>query len=817
MVAHAQIAIIGGGVMGCSLAYHLAKEGLRNIVLFEKAALTSGSTWHAAGQVTHSTNNDNLARMALHATELYPSLEQETGQSVTWHGCGSLRIAYTDEEIDWLQATLSLGKGLGIPMEMIDPPQIRALHPFYSLEGVKAALHTPDDGHVDPAGVTLALAAGARKHGVDIKTDTRVLGIEQEADGALRLETSSEGARERWRCERVVNAGGLYARQIAAWLGLDLPMANMLHHYFVTESVPEFAALTKELPVVRDDRHVSGYLRMEQQSGLIGIYEKKNPVTIWDDEVPWEEEHPLFDPDYERVAPWLQQGLERFSVLANLGIKRAVHGGITHPVDGNMLLGPSGVPNFWLCCGSSVGIGWGAGAGKYLAQWIVHGAADISMASFDPRRFGAKIDKEYRIAKAKEDYLLRHEIPFPHFDRPQCRPSHSKTTPLYERLKGQGAVYEDVYGWERAYFYARSESEARPIHSFRRSPLHAIVREEVAGVRANCGLADMSAFAKLEVYGREAASFLERVSSNALPQKEGDISLTYMIADNGRIEGEATCMRLAADRFYLVYAAVREAALLAWLQEQCRKGEGVAFDNVSEKRGVLLLAGPESRALLARCTNAPLDNEHFPWLSGKSLTVGSVEDVRAMRVSYTGELAWELHAPMVQLEQLYDFLQQAATTRPPVLFGTAALNALRMEKAYKSGKEITPEVTLSEACLLRFARKEGFQGAKASRTLARRWKIALLQLEEPPGALSEAEKIADPTGAESVWHEGACVGFVTSTGFGYGVGACLAWCYLPPMLCQPDTEVEVMVLETTRKARVTRGAVWDPANARIKS
>ncbi len=541
MQSSAKIVIIGGGVMGCSLAYHLCKEGETDVLLLEKGELTSGSTWHAAGQITHSVSHYSLAKMAAYGTELYPRLEDETGQSCTWHGSGSLRIAYTQDEVDWINYTLSVGKGLGHTMEIVGPERIVELHPFYNLDGVMAALYTPHDGHVDPAGVAFAMAKGARMMGATVVRQNRVTGLIRAGDGFVV--NTEQGDVE---AQMVVNAGGTYARQIGQWVGVDLPIANMLHHYLITDTVPEFEVLEKELPVIRDDSQVSGYIRMEQKSGLIGIYEKANAASVWDDGTPWESENELFEPDYDRIMPWLENALERMPILADKGIKSVVHGAITHPPDGNMLLGPSGLKNFWCCCGSQVGIAWGPGAGKYLAQWMLHGAADVSMRSFDPRRFGARIDDDYRINKAKEDYLLRHEIPYPHLNRPDLRPSHSKLSPLYQVLKDKGAVYEDVYGWERPYWYAVGGIEQKHVESFRRSLLFDSIGNEVRGMRKHAGIADLTAFAKIEISGMDAATFLDRIQSNKLPQKVGSISLTYMIMENGRIEGEATIIwRLA--------------------------------------------------------------------------------------------------------------------------------------------------------------------------------------------------------------------------------------------------------------------------------
>ena len=803
MQSKAKIVIIGGGVMGCSLAYHLCKEGETDVVLLEKAELTSGSTWHAAGQITHSVSHYSLARMAAYGTELYPRLEDETGQSCTWHGSGSLRIAYTRDEVDWIKYTLSVGKGLGHEMEIVEPERITELHPFYNLEGVRAALYTPHDGHVDPAGVAFAMAKGARMMGGTVIRRNRVTGISRAGEGfVVHTEKGDIEA------DRVVNAGGTYARQIGAWVGLDLPIANMLHHYLITDNVPEFEALEKELPVIRDDSQVSGYIRMEQKSGLIGIYEKANAASVWDDGTPWESENELFEPDYERIMPWLENALERMPILADKGIKSVVHGAITHPPDGNMLLGPSGVKNFWLCCGSQVGIAWGPGAGKYLAQWMVHGAADVSMRSFDPRRFGARIDDDYRISKAKEDYLLRHEIPFPHLDRPHLRPSHSKLSPLHQALRDKGAVYEDVYGWERPYWYAVDGAEQKHIESFRRSALFDIVGNEVRGMRAHAGIADLTAFAKVEISGADAETYLARVQSNRVPQKTGSVSLTYLTLESGRIEGEATIVKLGDKHYYMVYAAVREAALLNWMREQVRASESVEFSNLSEEYGVIMLAGPAARKILSHCTDAALDNASFRWLSARHISVAGVDNVRALRVTYTGELGWELHLPMAGMLDVYSALVATPDSEGMVHVGSATLNAVRMEKAYRSGSEITNEVTITEADVARFARAGGFQGAEKSLEPARRWVLAYLQLDEPaPDSVQ-----CDPLGSESVWHAGNPVGQISSGGYGYDQGKYLAFAYIKPELNRIGNEFEVMVMGQPRRAVIVEQCVYDPAN-----
>ena len=806
----ARVVIIGGGIMGCSLLYHLAHEGWRDCVLLEKAELTSGSTWHAAGQITHSVSSFALGKIAGYGLELYKRIEGETEQAVSFHGCGSLRLAYTSDELDWLKMTDSLGKALGHPMEIIGPARIQELHPFYNLQGVIAALHTPEDGHVDPAGATFALAKGAKQLGAKIVRSNRVTHVTPTATGHWRVETEAG----EWLCEILVNAAGCYARQIGQWSGLDLPITNMTHHYLVTEPVAEFQemkAAGQELPVVRDDRQVSGYIRMEQDAGLIGIYEKAHANTVWNEGAPWHAEHPLFEADYERIMPWLNNACERMPILADKGIRRAVHGAITHPPDGNMMLGPApGLKNYWLCCGSQIGIAWGPGAGKYLAQWMVHGAADISMRAFDPRRFGPWIDENWRIGKAKEDYLLRHEIPFPHLDRPACRPA--KKTPLYETLHTKGAVYEEVFGWERPYWYAPAGTPQAHIHSFRRSALFEILAKECRGTRENAGLADLSAFAKFEISGADALSFLNRLCANRIRQGEGGICLTQLLLPNGRIEGDATVARLGEGRYYLVCAAGRELAMQDWLMHNIQTGENVVVANRSSELGVLALSGPKSRKILGQTTAAPLDNASFRWLTSQSIEVAGAS-VLALRVSYSGELGWELHLPLADMPAVYKALLEAGEAHGLVHLGSAALNCLRMEKAYRSGSELTNEVTLAEVGLLPFARLDkDYLGVEINRQQAQtgvsKWMLAYLALDD--GMCHEVA--AEPVGAESVWFEGKPVGTITSGGYGYTVGKPLFFAFVKPEAAVPGTKLHVLVQGHSIPAEVLGQPAYDPNN-----
>ncbi|NDD90178.1 MAG: FAD-dependent oxidoreductase, partial [Rhodobacteraceae bacterium] len=618
---HARVVIVGGGVMGVGLAYHLGKEGWgADTVLLEKAELTSGSTWHAAGQITHSTSSFSLGKCVDYNIDLYSgALEKETGQPVTWHGCGSFRLAYTEDEMDWLRHTLSVGRTLGFNIELVGPERIAELHPYYNLEGVIGALHTPDDGHVDPTNVTMAMATGARQLGVRIFRHTRATNITQLESGEWLVESEKGSI----TCEHVVNAGGTYARQMGEWSGLQLPMTSMTHHYFVTDNVPEFQDLETELPVIRDDRKVSGYIRMEQKRGLIGIYEKENSNSVWHDECPWEYENWLFDADYDRVMPYLEESLNRMPIFAELGIQREVHGAISHPPDGNPLVGPApGVQNYWCCCGTQIGIGWGPGLTRELARWMVHGAADISMRDYDPRRFGEYATKDWQVTKAHEDYCLRHEIPFPHFNRLAGRPI--KPSPLYDRLKEKGAVYEEVYGHERPRWFAKNGVEQRDYYSFKRNEVHDVVGAECRAVRESVGIMDISAFTKVAVSGAGAEDLLNRLVANKLPKKVGGIALTHMLNRAGRIELETTVVKLDEGRYYLVCAAFFEQRLVDHLNHN-RDGEEVSVNILSTDWSALAINGPNARTVMAACTDADLSNAGFPWLKAKEIEIAGVK------------------------------------------------------------------------------------------------------------------------------------------------------------------------------------------------
>ncbi len=813
----ARVVIVGGGICGASALYHLAHEGWTDTVLVEKAELTSGSTWHAAGQVTHSVSSYALAEFRRYACELYASLEAESGVATSWHRSGSLRVAYNAEEVDWLRAQLGPASYVGNAMEWVDPARVAELHPFYATDGMLGAVHTPDDGHVDPAGAANAMVRAARDLGAAVSRRNRVLGIRRRRDGSFDVDTE----RGTVHAEHVVNAAGCYAHRVARMVGLDVPIANVLHTYLLTEPVPEFADLDRELPVVRDD-YVSGYLRQEQQSGLIGIYEQHGAEAVWHDaEGPdWSLENPLFDADFDRVGLWLARAFERMPVLEPLGIKQVICGAITYPPDGEPLLGPSGVPNFWQMVGVQVGIADGPGLGRELARWMVHGTTGVSVRAYDARRLGY-IDRgdiaTYGRVKGTEDHQYRHQTPLPGLERPAGRPY--RRTPLYDRLHGKGAVFTQVYGWERPkWFPAAAGLPAEDMVSFRHTGWFDAVAEECRAVRERVGILDSSAFAKFDLIGPDAAAVLDRLTTNTVPEV-GRIGLTYLLTPQARIESELTVTRLAPDHLYLVSAAAGEGKDREFFETHWPDGADAELVTRSTDLGVLNVTGPAARRLLAGVTSADLSNESFGWLRGRAIDVAGVQGVRALRVGFTGELGWELHLPVDDLAAVYDALWEAGEPLGVADAGNHALDSLRMEKRYFTSRELTHDVNPDEAGLHRFVKTGkgdfvGRDGLLARRDRAAsgdepyRWRLAYLAVEADH---------ADVHAADGVYAGGRTVGLVTSGAYGFHCRQSLAFAYLAPEHAEPGTELEVRVVGELSRARVLGEAAHDPTNARLRA
>ncbi|HCF24824.1 MAG TPA: aminomethyltransferase [Novosphingobium sp.] len=806
MQAQARVVIIGGGIMGASLLYHLAQEGWTDILLIEKDELTSGSTWHAAGQCPNITGSFNLAKMHAYSNWLYPQLEGLTGQYVSWHKSGGIRLATNERELAWMKYIQGFSKVVGFNMELIDPAKIREINPFVTTDGVIAGAWTTDDGHADPSGICNALAIGARQMGAKIVRKNRVTAFTQLPSGDWDVETEQGTV----RAGMVVNAAGCYARQVAQMAGIDIPVTNMEHHYLVTDPIPAFQERSEEMPVMRDS-YMSGYMRQEQKSGLIGVYEDIGLAEAWaprGGHPEWQSTSELFPDDLDRISKWLERAIERIPVFGEVGIRRVVNGAIPHTPDGGPLLGPAtGLTNFWHCCGTSFGIAQGGGAGKYLAQWMVHGDSEINMVEFDPRRYGPYADEQYSRDKVFLDYRMTFTTRLPGEEEPDGRPQ--KVSPLYEKLKAKGAVYAETYGWERPKWFSLDGREEEG--GYHRTNVVEVVAAECRAVADGVGVLDLSGFAKYEVTGPDAEAFLNRLCANRMPTKQGGIALVHILSSGGRIQGEMTVTRLADDHFYCLSAAAAEQRDWDWLVQHRLPGEQVALANVTMDRGVLVMNGPKSRDVLSAVTAADLSNAGFRWLSGQEIEIAGCP-VRALRVSYAGELGWELHPLMADLEAVYDAIWAAGEAHGIVDYGLYAANAMRMEKGYKAwGSELTNELTMFEADMGRFInlKKEDFTGKQASLDAQERG------LRIVYGEVDAAN--VDPRGTEPCLVGEACIGLVTSGGYGHRTGKSLFFACVPPEYAAPGSKFDIVLQGERRPATVLADPAYDPDNSRMKA
>ena len=811
----AQCVIIGGGAMGVGLLYHLAHEGWTDTLLIEKGELTSGSTWHAAGLVPNFIGSLNMAKVHAYGIDLYKALEAETGMSTGWHGCGAIRLAVTEDQADWYRYVQGVLGSLGVESHLISPDEVRQRVPLMgSTDDIILGFWTPNDGWSDPTGSTNAMAVGARQLGAEIARHTLVTAVDQLPDGRWKVTTDKGEV----TCDHVVNAAGHYSPQLGAMSGIDVPIVSMIHQYLITESLPEMAAQDVEMPVIRDPRS-SCYYRREIDSLLIGPYETRNSITYGLDGIDWNLHFHLTPPDLEQLAPWLEISAERFPIFAEAGIKQVVSGPITHTPDGGYLMGPApGVRNYWMCAGASIGITQGPGAGKFLAQWMVHGQTEINVREMDPRRFGPWSDVDYTIAKSVDEYHEMYQVRMPGEYRSAGRPL--KRTPIAERLDALGAQWQDVWGWERPRYYGEPED-----YSWRRSNAHDIVAAECTGVRERVGIADLTAFAKFEVTGTDAAALLGRLSANRLPTRDGGTRLVHMLTDLGGIECEMTVTRLADDRFYLNSAIAGTTHDHDWLVQHVLPGEDVSVADCTDGTAILAVTGPRARDVLAACTDADLSCDAFPWLTAREVHVAGVP-VTAMRVSYVGELGWELHHPIDRMPDLYDALVAAGEPHGMVHFGSYAMNAMRIEKAYKAwGGELTTEITPIEAGLDRFVDLDtpgrDFIGRDA--TLVRRdaagpdltgldMVLVYCEVDATDSDCRGNEPTYDPAGDGS-----GAMGITTGGAWGHTVGKSLAFAYVDPAFLEPGSTFEIALFGGRHTATVLAEAAHDPSNERLRA
>ena len=676
----ARVVVIGGGIVGCSVLYHLAKLGWSDVMLVEKTELTAGSTWHAAGLLPLFNMSYSVGQLHKYSIDLYQQLEEETGQAVSFHRTGNLRLATNQERMDEYRNYCGTANTIGVPFELIGPNEIGVLWPLCNLDGLVGALFHPHDGHVAPVDVTQALAKGARDRGAEINRNTEVTGIERTRAGEWLVMTT----RGDIRCETVVTATGSWARQVGAMVGLDLPSIPVEHQYLVTEEIPEIVerkeAGLPEMPVLRES-DASYYMREERQGLILGPYEKDAPAWAVDG-VPEGFGQELLPPDLDRLEPHIEAAINRVPMFGRAGIKDCVNGPIPYTPDGNPLIGPAyELPNFWLAEGFSFGITAAGGAGWQLAGWIADGEPSIDMLAVDPRRFGAYANKHYAKAKNEEAYSHLFVIHYPDEERPAARPA--KTSPCHERLAAQGAVWGQRYGWERPNWFAPEGVEGHDDWSFRRTNYFEPVGAECRAVRERAGLIDITSFSKFRVSGPGAEAALDRVLANRLPKGRGRIKLAHALTVTGGVRSEFTVLREGPEQFYLVSSGAAERYDHDFLLRHVA-GEGVSIENITTAHGVLVLAGPRSRDILAAVTDADLSNQAFPWLTAQPISIG-LAPATAMRVNFVGELGWELHHPIEYQNRIFDALVEAGAA-------TRARHVRHAGNGFAQDREVLPHV-----------------------------------------------------------------------------------------------------------------------------
>ena len=811
METQARVVVIGGGVVGVGLAYHLTKAGWSDVVLVEKYELTSGSTWHAAGLLPLFNMSYSVGQLHKYSVDLYKTLEAETGQDVGFHVTGNLRLATNKDRMDEYQRYCGTANTIGVPFEMIGPSEIRELWPLCNVAGLVGAVFHPHDGHIAPADVTQAMAIGARNRGARIHRQTSVTAILQKPNGEWLVRTDKGDI----AAEHVVSCTGNYARETLAMVGLEVPVIPVEHQYIVTDEVPELVerhrAGLPEMPVLRES-DASYYLREERQGYILGPYEKGAPACFVDG-VPEAFEQDLFPGDLERLMPHLEAAIRRVPSFEAAGIKNIVNGPIAYTPDGSPLIGPAwGLKNFWLSEGHSFGVTAAGGAGKVLAEWIMEGEPGIDLLAVDPRRFGAYANKAYAKAKNEEAYEHVFVIHYPDEERPAARPA--RTSPIHERLAARGAVWGQRYGWERPNWFAPEGVEPKDVWSFRRSNYFAHVGNECRAARERAALIDITSFTKHRVSGPGAEAYLDALVARRLPKAVGRINLAHALTPNGGVGSEFTIMREGPESFYLVSSGAAERHDNDLLVKRLPGDGAVRLENLTTSLGCLVLVGPRARDILAKVSDAELSNPAFPWLTGRRIDVGLAPGVRALRVNFVGELGWELHHPIEYQNHIFDALVDAGAEFGLAMCGMRAMDSLRIEKSYRMwGQDLTREYSVLEAGLERFVHldKGDFTGRAA---------LLKQQQEGVPQRFVTLEveaDDADPMGNEPLYLNGEMVGRATAGAYGHVVAKSLAIGYVSPAAAELDTPLEIEILGDRRAARVIRDSPWDPDNARLRA
>ena len=834
MKSSARVVVIGGGVVGISTLYHLARMGWSDVVLVERKELTSGSTWHAAGLLPLFNMSYAVGQLHKYSVGFYPTLEAETELNVGFSNVSNIRLARTRDRMDEYHYYAGIAKTIGVDVDFLTPEQLAEAWPLCNTEGILGAIRHRADGYIQPADLSQALAKGARKRGAEIYRNTAVTAISRKPNGEWLVTTDAGEI----SCEHVVAATGNFARQTGALVGLDVPVIPVEHQYIVTEPHPAImerrAKGLPEMGVLRESDS-SWYMREEAGGLLLGPYELGAPACYVDGPSA-NSEYELFPDALERLEPYIMAAIERVPAFGEVGIKRVYNGAIAYTPDGSPIVGPAwGLNNFWLNEGHSFGVTAAGGAGWQLAQWIVEGEPTIDMMGVDPRRFGDYAGRGYLIEKNEEAYAKVFTVHYPDEEREAAR--GLRRSPCHDRMKALGAVFGTVFGWERPNWFAPADyalsddALARPDvllnhnhpavagepvrekWSFRRSNYFEHVGNECRNVTAKAGLLDMTAFAKCRLSGPGAEAWLDGLLTNAVPKKVGRVTLSYLLTSRGGVRSEFTVYKEAPERYYLVSAGAYERHDHDYLRKAMPRDGSVEFERLTTSTGVLVLAGPRSRDILARLTDADLSSAAFPWLTGKPISVG-IAPVEALRVNFVGELGWELHHPIEMQTYIFDRLIEAGAEYGLKPFGIRAMDSMRLEKGYKLiPRELSIEYSAYESGLDRFigAKKDQFFGRAAlmaAHDAGDRWKLVTMEVHGVTDA--------DARGSEALYQNGELVGRATSGGYGWRTGKSLAIAMVPPSVAETGASFEISILGTNYPATIIADSPFDPDNDRLR-
>ncbi|MBT4486301.1 MAG: GcvT family protein [Rhodospirillaceae bacterium] len=811
MKTQARVVVVGGGVVGVATLYQLAKMGWHDAVLLERHELTSGSTWHAAGLLPLFNMSYSVGQIHKHSVALYQGLEAETGQAVGFSQVSNIRLAMNQDRMDEYHQYAGVAETIGIDVKFLTPAQVRDIWPLCNIDGLVGAIQHPDDGYIQSADVTQAMAIGARNLGAEIVRQTSVSGFEQKPNGEWLVKTDKGDI----VCEHVVSATGNFARRTGAMVGLDVPVIPVEHQYIVTEPHPEIVkrhqAGLPELGVLRESDG-SWYLREEAGGLILGPYEKGAPICYPDGPAA-DAEYELFPEDLDRLNPHIEAAINRVPAFGEVGVKRVYNGAIAYTPDGSPIIGPAwGLRNFWLNEGHSFGVTAAGGAGWQLAHWMIEGEPTIDMLGVDPRRFGAYANAGYLKAKNEEAYANVFTIHYPDEERSAGRPL--RQAPCYDRLADLGAVFGQKAGWERANWFAPPGTPQQDDWSFRRSAWFEHVGNECRNVAENVGVLDMTAFAKCRISGPGAEAFLDHLIANRLPKAVGRVNLCHALNSQGGVHSEFTILREAADSFYLVSAGVYQRLDHDWLWRHMPQDGSVGMVNLTNAKGVLVVAGPKSRILMQRVSGANFESNAFPWLSSRDISVGQAP-ATAMRVNYVGELGWELHHDIEYQNHIFDALMAAGSDLGLKPFGIRAMDSLRYEKSYRMvGTEISIEYAAYESGLDRFVHpdKGDFIGREA-----------LLAWRERGFANSfvtlEVHDVtdADALGNNPIYQGNELVGRATGGNYGFRLGKSLALAMVRPELAALGTELRMNILGSDHKVTVIEESPYDPKNERLRA